>query len=271
MPNIFTQQLKASSKTTILLLFAALAMLVSGCSSTHVHNFQVDASEAPEVYGIGRYQQPKTSTMRLYGSFKIDPREDVAASGDYRTWSSWKWDTLVVQELNSFGSSGIYKMGGNEFTGGFEWFHKSDNALFGVGVSVNDGIYHHITYGFNTEHFEVGGFFGFFHQLLKIKSSFSTNGESSDDAKYEFNTNVFWGFYTGVFLGDLFVNYSLSAYRPSFDVDGTTVRSSIVTSNYITLGYNINKHLAVTAGAIGTDVNSNWHWAANLGINFYPF
>ena len=270
MPNIFTQQLKASSKTTILLLLAALAMLVSGCSSTRVRSFQVDASEAPEVYGIGRYQQPKTSTMRLYGSFKIDPREDVPVSGDYKAWSSWSLDS-IVQDLNSHSSSGIYKMGGNEFTGGFEWFHKSNNALFGVGVSINDGIYHHITYGFNTEHFEIGGFLGFFHQLLKIQDSLTTNKIMFDKVKSEFNTNVFWGFYTGIFLGDLFVNYSLSAYRPSFDIGFKTVRSSIVTSNYITLGYNINKHLAVTAGAIGTDVQSNWHWAANLGINFYPF
>ena len=267
MPNIFTQQLKASSKTTILLLLAALAMLVSGCAWNSIQNFKVDASEAPEVYGIGRYQQPKTSTMRLYGSFKIDPREDVVASGNYYAWDL---DSNLLN-VNSYGSSGIYKMGGNEFTGGFEWFHKSNNALFGVGVSINDGIYHHITYGFNTEHFEIGGFLGFFHQLLKIQDSLTTNKIMFDKVKSEFNTNVFWGFYTGIFLGDLFVNYSLSAYRPSFDIGFKTVRSSIVTSNYITLGYNINKHLAVTAGAIGTDVNSNWHWAANLGINFYPF
>ena len=173
MPNIFTQQLKASSKTTILLLLAALAMLVSGCSSTHVHNFQVDASEAPEVYGIGRYQQPKTSTMRLYGSFKIDPREDVPVSGDYKAWSSWSLDS-IVQDLNSHSSSGIYKMGGNEFTGGFEWFHKSNVALIGVGVSFNDGIYHHITYGFNTEHFEIGGFFGLFP--LSFRQRISIDG-----------------------------------------------------------------------------------------------
>ena len=270
MQSSFKLQLKVPSKSVVLLLLAIVSMLVSGCSSTRVRSFQVDASEAPEVYGIGRYQQPKTSTMRLYGSFKIDPREDVPVSGDYKAWSSWSLDS-IVQDLNSHSSRGIYRLGGNEFTGGFEWFHKSNVALIGVGVSFNDGIYHHITYGFNTEHFEIGGFFGLFHQFLEVYGSGSTNDKSFNEAKMQLNTNLIWGFYTGVFLGDLFLNYNLSAYRPSFDIDGTNVRSSIVTSNYITLGYNINEHWAVTAGAIGTDVQSNWHWAASLGVNFYPF
>lgn len=270
MQNTFKLQLKAPSKSAVLLLLTAVTILVSGCSSTRVEYFQVDASEAPEVYGISRYQQPKTSTMRLYGSFKIDPHEDVLVNGDYRAWRRWSLDSLV-QDLNSHSSSGIYRLGGNEFTGGFEWFHKSNVALIGVGVSVNDGIYHHITYGFNTEHFEIGGFFGLFHQLMEVYGSGSTDGDSFGETKYQLNTNPFWGFYTGVFLGDLFLNYNLSAYKPSFDVDGTTIRSSIVTSNYITLGYNINEHWAVTAGAIGTDVQSKWHWAASLGVNFYPF
>lgn len=259
------------SKWTFLLSTAIMGIFVSGCSTTRIHSFTIDASEAPEVYGISRFQEPHSGTVRLYGSFKIDPRETVYACGSYGTWTAFRLDTLAVQDYEKHEVNGQYRLGGNEFTGGFEWFYKSNNALIGVGFSINDGLYHHITYGFNFEHFEIGSFLGLFHQYTFTTYSGKTDKKKVNESKNDLMTSLFGGGYIGAFVGDGFLNYTISAYRPDLDTDASNVKASVITTHYFTLGYHINKYFAASVGAVGSNVTSQWHWGVSLGFIYSPF
>jgi len=257
----------------VLPFFAAMAILVCGCTTTQISRFELETSEAPEVSGPNRYLEPKTTTYRLFGTLKLDKNEDIAVSGKYRDWDA---DTLA--KVKTFFANGIYHMGGFEGTGGFELYKKSDNAVYGLGIGYNDGIYHHITYGFNFQHFEFGSYLGFFHQYMHVKYSGSScsgvntclhDNEDFNEDKNVFESSLFWGLYAGVFIGDFFLNYSLSGYTPGLDTDDESVSTPTITSNYFTLGYHINKNFAVSVGAVGSDVASHWHWAGSCGIHYY--
>ena len=254
-------------------VLAAMAILVCGCTSTHISRFELDTSEAPEVSGANRYMEPKTTTYRLFGTLKLDKDEDIAVSGTYRDWNT---DTLT--KVKTYTANGTYHLGGFEGTGGFELYKKSDIAVYGLGIGYNDGIYHHITYGFNFRHLEFGSYVGFFHQYMHIKYSGSScsgiktctqdNGSFSED-KDDFETSLFWGLYAGIFIGDFFLSYSISGYTPGLDTDDEDISTPTITSNYFTLGYHINKNFALSVGAIGSDVDSHWHWAGSCGIHYY--
>ena len=239
----------------------------------HISSFQLDVSEAPEVYGASRYMEPHTSTTRFFGTLKVDPEEDLDVSGSYRDWNE---DTL--NKITEYTVNGKYHMGGFEGTASYEWYSKFDNAIIGFGLGYNDGLYHHITYGFNFHQLEFGTFVGFYHQYMHIQYRGSTcsgiksctSSSSLNEDKNTIETSLFWGMYAGFFFGNFFLNYSLSAYTPGLDTEDENVHTPIITSNYITLGFHINKHIAISAGAIGSDVSSQWHWGGSLGIAYYP-
>lgn len=231
-------------------LLLAASVIACGCTHTSVSSFSIEASEAPEVYGVNRSLEDRTSTLRAYGSFKIDPKENLSANGSY---TDWVQDSIL--KWKSYDVSGEYRMGGFEFAGGLEWYHKAKYALCGFGIAYNDGIAHHLTLGFNFSHFEFGTFIGLFHQISRSK----------------FRTSLFFGGYGSVYVGDAFLAYSLSDYTPRVSSDGTSISVNDITTHYITLGYHITKSFEVTAGAIGSNVGTQWHWAGSMGVGYYLF
>ena len=254
-----------------------VAFLVSGCSTTRISSFKMDVSESPEVYGISRAQAPRSHVIRLHGSFKLDKKEDISVSGHYGAW-----DEDSLQQRKQYVADGIYRMGGLEGTGGFEWFKKFDHAVFGAGFGVNDGFFHHLSYGFNFEALEFGVFLGLFHQYTHINYSGSkcsgiSSCDSEDwkdfsDSMDDVMTDLFFGLYIGVFIEkDFFLNYSLSTYDPSVDTGSSSVSTPMIVTNYLTLGYNINKYFSVTGGVICSIVDKNLHWSASVGAGFTPF
>ena len=103
--------------------------------------------------------------------------------------------------------------------------------------------------------FEFGTFIGLFHQISRSK----------------FRTSLFFGGYGSVYVGDAFLAYSLSDYTPRVSSDGTSISVNDITTHYITLGYHITKSFEVTAGAIGSNVGTQWHWAGSMGVGYYLF
>lgn len=244
-------------------LIVAAAFFINGCggigSSAHVSNFDMEISEAPEVTGATRYLRSKTSTMRLHGTFKLDPHEDSYASGKYNALpSAWSFKS------ENYDADGVYHLGGNEFVGGIDFYHKFHDMLIGIGASINDGLFHYFTVGYNDEFFELGAFVGVFHQMMHIRCEGSRYTEKDD-----LSNSLFFGFYIATYYKDFFFSYSLSDYKPSFNVANTSVETSAVVSNYFTIGYYLNKRISVTVGAISTSSDS-MHLAASFGLNFYP-
>ena len=230
-------------------LLLAAAVIVCGCTHTSVSSFNIQASESPEVYGVNRNLEDHTSTLRAFGSFKIDPKENLRASGSY---TDWVQDSIL--KIKSYDVSGVYRMGGPEFTGGLEWYHKAKYALCGFGVAYNDGIAHHLTFGLNYSHFELGTFIGLFHQMSKSK----------------FRTSLFFGTYGSVYVGDAFFAYSLSSYSPHIEAEAS-VSADAITTHYFTLGYHITKSIEATAGAVASNVGTQWHWGGAMGVGYYLF
>lgn len=87
--------------------------------------------------------------------------------------------------------------------------------------------------------------------------------------KDDFETSLFVGLYAGAFIGDFYPSYSIGNYSPGLDAEDTSVHMPSITSNYFTLGYHINKNFAISPGAVGSDIDSHWHWAGSGGLHYY--
>ena len=213
----------------------------------------MDASEAPEVFGIGHYQKSDRSTLRLHGSIKITVDDEINADGEYQDVNG-----------NTSTAEGTYRLNDIKLTGGAEWFYKFENAVLGAGLAINNGVYHHFTVGLNTEDMEFGAFWGFFNQM--VNADFGSSSKSD-----EWSIEPFYGFYLGFFIIEkIFLNYSLSAYQPSFGFLDS-VKAPRVVSHHFIFGYHLNKYFALNAGGVYTSVRSSSFWTISLGTSLYAF
>ena len=265
-------------RTILALALAVTGMLATGCTALRISSFNLEASESPEVYGINHNLEPHKSTLRLHGGIRLDNREDINVIGTYTDLTK---DSDTLHKHENFTAEGMYEFGGFEVEGGATWFHKSDAFLYGIGIGFNDGIYHHLTLGINTTHFEAGVFAGLFHQYSRLRYYGETcnditiceddDWESTFGDETETRISPFYGLYLGAFLGEMFLEYSLSMYTPNLDIEDDKVNVPMITTNYITLGYRFNEQFEVSGGAIISAIKGKLHYAASLGVNFYPF
>ena len=247
------------------LLCSLLALAFTGCSTTHVQKLHMTVSETPEVHGANTYQKPHSASLRVTGNINANARKNVNV-------------TPEDSSKNGKEDEWIYKMGGLEFTGSAEFLYKNDEAILGLGIGYNDGLFHYIIFGDNESFYEYGFFFGFYHQFGHLNyegkhCDAALFGEENctpfSDRKNDYYLGVLGGGFAGLFLGNLFINYSVSVYAPVADIDGSATTISGIYSNYFTVGYRF-KWAELSAGLILTYVDEGYaNFGFTSGLSFY--
>ena len=229
-----------------------------------------------------------------YGTMKRKSLTGAVASVTGEKSASWRLTGKVntsskdeiTDQVTSRGNSAnvTYKLGGTDFSGKIDFLYKVDGFIFGSGLGFKDGIYHHFTLGTNLRNFEFGAFFGFYHQYDKIEYEasrceyeyhlFSPTDETCSSSFYEsvyrFNTAPFIGAYAGLIIDKFFINYSVSVYSPSVNIEENAPTLAAIATQYLTAGIRINKWIELSAGSTMTYMDTpHWHYGFTGGISFY--
>lgn len=256
-------------KQSIFITLAFIYLTVTGCTGdyTKIHSLDMTVSEAPEVHGANTSLAPHSAAWRFTGKVNYNPNEEI-------------YDTLKTKGERT---DVTYKMGGTDFSGKIDFLYKLDGFIFGTGLGYKDGFYHHFTLGTNLKHFEFGIFFGLFHQYSDIDyqgskchySLFLFNEkeeecESFTEDQSDFYTTYLLGAYAGLIFDDLFLNYSVSTYKPNILIEEHSPKLIKVVTQYITLGYRISKWFELSAGSsITYTTTPHWYYGWTGGISFY--
>ncbi|MBR3670773.1 hypothetical protein [uncultured Fibrobacter sp.] len=258
---------------TIFIAFSLTCLISAGCSDdyTRIHSLKATLSEAPEVHGANTSMDPHSGTFRFTGKVNTNRQNDIKKQEKYEAHSK------------TFYTDVTYIMGGNDFTAKTDFFYKLSGFFIGTGAGYKDGIFHHFLLGANLQHVEFGLFFGLFHQYsdLEYKGSecktvyhiFSDNEENCnplEEHHYIFSTSPFAGVFTGIILGNTFLNYSASVYSPSIDINDYSLNTPFIISNYFTLGYRFNRWVEMSVGSILTYVSTPlWYYGFTIGASLY--
>lgn len=253
-----------------ILSLAFSSLFFMGCEGgyTKIHTLDINVSEAPEVHGANTNQAPHSASWRLTGKVNTSSKDEI------------------TDQVTSRGNSAnvTYKLGGTDFSGKIDFLYKVDGFIFGSGLGFKDGIYHHFTLGTNLRNFEFGAFFGFYHQYDKIEYEasrceyeyhlFSSTDETCSSSFYEsvyrFNTAPFIGAYAGLIIDKFFINYSVSVYSPSVNIEENAPTLAAIATQYLTAGIRINKWIELSAGSTMTYMDTpHWHYGFTGGISFY--
>lgn len=250
-------------------------IFLQGCvaASTRINKLKVSTSDAPEAHGYNTNMSAHSSVLKINGKINISSRENVSISKK---------------------GNEEYEMGGIEVAGKLDYLHKINTLILGLGLGIDDGIYHHFTLGWNFSHFEFGGFIGTFYQYGNVqydierctatkKQNVTLDGTVlwTDEvcASYvpysknesEFNSDLFIGLFAGVFVDNFFFNYSLSYYYRDLDIEGEKHSLAAITSHYFTLGYKLNEKFEFTVGGVLTGIDDKYskqHASLTGGITY---
>lgn len=256
----------------------ACALVSTGCVTTNLHRFRMSASEAPEVHGGNTNLKPKSNNWRFTGKVNYNYEKNVNISEDIH-WSKSLEEMFDGDDLES--SDAAYKMGGLDFAGKIDYLYKSNYFVFGLGAGYKDGLFNHVTLGWNFPHIEFGAFTGVYYQYSDLQyygevvtddCEDDGNCQKISDHHSEFNTSFFAGTYVGFYIDKFFANYSVSFYTPNPDIDGKTLSVPTITSHYFTIGYRLNDWIEISAGGIITIIDvSDWgdNFGYTGGISFY--
>lgn len=252
-------------------VFCSLFALVStGCINTHFQKLHMTASEAPEVHGANTYQQPHSASWRVTGKINSNTRRDVKITPETSNSKNKSKESVEPDWL--------YKMGGVEFTGKADFFYKANSAFLGTGIGYNNGIYHHFSFGGNFSHVEFGFFIGLYHQYFdadyvgehcEVVLFSDDKCDSFSNESHGLSTSLFGGGFAGLIFGDFFLNYSLSVYAPSPEIEGGSPDLSGIHSNYFTMGYRFH-WVEVSAGFVMSLVEGRIaSYGFTGGLSFY--
>ena len=254
----------------------ACALVSTGCVTTNLHRFRMTASEAPEVHGANTNLKPKSNNWRFTGKVNYNYEKKVDISENFH-WNKTLDELFDGEKIES--SDAAYKMGGLDFTGKIDYLYKSNYFVFGLGAGYKDGLFNHVTLGWNFPHIEFGAFTGVYYQYSDLQyygevvtSDCEDEGDCQkiSDHNSELNTSVFGGAYAGIYLDKLFFNYSVSTYTPNPQISGKGLNIPSITSHYFTVGYRFNDWLEITAGGIFTDIDdAGTNGGYTGGVSFY--
>ena len=242
--------------TALFIAFSLACLFSAGCTDNYikVHSLKATVSEAPEVHGANTSQKPHSGTFRFTGKINSNrPNTSHEQISNHIHGSTYFTDVY-------------YKLGGIDFSAKADFFYKRDEFFFGTGVGYKDGIYHNFLLGANMQHLEFGLFFGLYHQYSNLSYEVSrctydydilTKSKETCEPSYKeqidrFNHNPFMGGFAGIILDKMFFNYSVSVYSPQIKIEDYSLDAAIITSNYLTLGYRLNKWVEISGGAIIT-------------------
>ncbi len=258
--------------TTPLLVLALSAFAFMGCDGYHtrIHSLNMTIAEAPEVHGANTSQSAHSASWRFTGKVNSNSREDVTKTVKGTSYAS---DNTKV----------TYKLGGTDFSAKADFLYKLDGFTFGTGAGFKDGLYHHFTLGANLQYFEFGFFFGFFHQYNNVKyvgskcqyiyhlfTETEEDCQSFSDDRDIITTSPFMGSYAGIMIDNFFINYSVGVYKPSVDIEKSSLDLAIITTQYITIGYRINRRIELSLGAVINYMDiPHWNYGFTGGLSFY--
>ena len=150
--------------------------------------------------------------------------------------------------------------------------------FLGTGIGYNNGIYHHFLFGGNFSHVEFGFFIGLYHQYFdadyvgehcEVVLFSDDKCDSFSNESHGLSTSLFGGGFAGLIFGDFFLNYSLSVYAPSPEIEGGSPDLSGIHSNYFTMGYRFH-WVEVSAGFVMSLVEGSIaSYGFTGGLSFY--
>ena len=231
-----------------LFLFSLIVILSSEAlayESERILNATV--SDAPEVHGSNTTQEPYSSMWRVSG--KVIGAKEEKIDDKERT----------------------YEIGGVEGSGKIDYLHKSGTLIFGAGLGYDDGLYYHLTLGWNFRDFEFGFFTG--HILFRDikysgekcveteKNNVTIDGavfwsrtvcasyEPFEKEEIKYVEDLFLGGFVGIIIGKSFLNYS-------FSIEGFDIVDTPILSHYISMGYRFGDFIELSLGTVLTNVGS---------------
>lgn len=286
----------------ILTLCIGFAALLSGCSLSqgygHVEKFEMEAPAAPELRGVGNYQDSRTFKIRASGNVHLGKSEKEKISGIKNNMdncgaitSCQKFRKDEVQEKVDATYKIIYPIA----TANLDFLAKRDVFLWGGSVGFDKGMSANLILGVNTKHFEAGLAIGAWvynrdftysgteyscSKLLIWEDFYQTDMEDSSSM----GLAITYGGFASIYSGPVSLNFSFSMYRPDpsfptnsdaslFAKKGNTIANfdmPLVMTEYISVGYRITPKWEARVGVANTFGEfPDWHWSATGGISYY--
>lgn len=288
------------AKSIAAFAFSAFAFSLVGCtingSYGHVEKLTEGISPAPDVHGANGYQKPGAEQVRASINIHIGSEDKAKVSGirnEFENCGKIGSCTIPSDMQVNEDVDVSYKLNYNLINTSIEYLNKKNILLWSLGLAVNNGIYTFGTIGINTPYFEFGALAGLWLYLHDQDYS----GTSYDCTKYLFRDEysldkdpfsvekekklaaaVTYGGYASAFYGPVFLAYSLNMYFPQHGLDKDDKDNKmqadfslpLVMTEYVTVGYHINKNWELHAGVSNTFGDfDDWHWAGTGGVSFY--
>ncbi|WP_173384738.1 hypothetical protein [Fibrobacter succinogenes] len=286
----------------ILTLCISFAALLSGCSMTHdyghVEQFDMEVPAAPELRGVGNYQEPKTFKVRASGNVHMGKTEKEKLSGITNKMENCSGITncrgFKSEEVREK-VDGTYNITYPIVTASIDLLAKRNWFMWGGSVSFNKGMSADLIIGANTKYFEAGLSIGAW--MYTRKFNYSGTQYSCDQflvwedfSRYFFEDSsttgvtLTYGGFASIYNGPISFNFSFSVYRPDpafpttsggslFAKEGHTIANfdmPLVMTEYFTVGYRITDRWEARMGIANTlGEFRGWHWSAMGGISYY--
>lgn len=256
----------------IYLPLLAACSLLTGCvvDYAHVTKVNMEVTPAPEMRGASGYMKSGQSENRFTGSVNIGAKEDVELKGIKNPIGSG-CDSKCRKSIEHRVDDDVeatYSIGYPYVTGSYERLNKSGSFLWSWGLGINRGWYGLLTAGFNTKYFEIGVSDEVWLEFRDFRYSAEYYDDlfaSGEDGGFMMLQNVV-GAYASVYLDNVSLNYSISAYRPSPSYSDTNVQADFdlpyVLTEYITVGYRFTKTMEARLGVVNLFGEfPGWHWS----------
>jgi len=256
--------------------FAFLALggaliTLEACSYAQVSNFKFNASESPEVRGPGTYLEEQDNMGRMSVSLLGGQKDEIpfpvrpVLAGDVTSivvGEAVDSATLSPSASKAAVNNSVIELGDYSVIASMDFFMKWKQAYFQLGLGVYDGLYYYAGMGTNRKYFEAGVFLGQFHQFTTVYyygywcddlrcNNDDNNGTFSADEPHLLS-DVFVGVYAGLHAWRLSLDYSISTYTPSVNVNSLDYDMPAVISNYLSLGIRLTDSWIVRGGVVAT-------------------
>lgn len=258
----------------------------------------MEAPTAPELRGVGNYQDSRTFKIRASANAHLGKSEKEKISGIKNSMDNCSGITSCrefrkdeVQEK----VDATYKITYPIVTANLDFLAKRDVFLWGGSVGLDKGMSANLILGVNTKHFEAGLAVGawiynrdFHYAGTEYSCSQFLIWEDFSQFYFEDSSStgmaITYGGFASVYSGPVSINFSFSMYRPDpsfpttsdgalFAKEGNTIANfdmPFVMTEYISVGYRITPKWEARVGVANTFGEfPGWHWSATGGISYY--
>jgi len=245
-----------------LLLFS---VLLSGCvveGDPNITKARLEVNPAPEMRGAGE-NMTTNRQLRFSGGVNAGASKNIDVDGVHN--SDFKDIDLD------------YSIEYGILNGAVEYAIKKKVFLINAGVGLNKGLYTFGSFGLNTSYFELGvsgglwyNFRDFYCEGTQTTTTLIFFQETDDYANHSSRgASLMLGGYAAMYVGDFSFGVSASVYEADVESSDLSYPPAVYTL-YGTVGYRIDKHWAVRAGAVGLqgDGFDRAYWSGVAGVSY---